>query len=140
MVGLDSIRGHARQREQLEKARQSERVAHAYLFSGPEGVGKEMVAFSFAQALNCARQELAPCGQCDSCGKVSKGAHPDVRLVACEQELVERGLIEPEKSRSPSATPRARRKPFLPTRSMYYSSLGSASRITWEGSESSSTH
>jgi DNA polymerase-3 subunit delta' len=103
MSTYESILGHVRQIGQLEQARRVKRVAHAYLFSGPEGIGKEMVAFAFAQALNCEASEDIPCGNCRSCIKISKGGHPDVRLVASEEELVSRNLLEPEKKRAPSA-------------------------------------
>jgi len=103
MSTYESILGHTRQIAQLDQARRVERVAHAYLFSGPDGVGKELVAFAFAQALNCEAAENVPCGNCPSCMKISKGGHPDVRLVASEEELVARGLVESERKRAPSA-------------------------------------
>jgi DNA polymerase-3 subunit delta' len=99
----DDIIGQKRQIEQLERARRGGRVAHAYLFFGPAGVGKERVALAFAKALNCESEENAPCGECQSCKKIEKRAHPDVRLVASEQELLDRGLIEQEKGVRPSA-------------------------------------
>jgi DNA polymerase-3 subunit delta' len=102
MDGSQSIIGHRRQIEQLRRAQQGGRVAHAYLFYGPDGIGKEKVAFSFAQALNCESVDNRPCGVCSSCQKIDKNNHPDVRLVASESEMVARGLREPEKSRSPS--------------------------------------
>jgi DNA polymerase-3 subunit delta' len=98
----DDIIGHQRQIEQLERAHKSGRVAHAYLFFGPDGVGKEKVAFAFAKALNCEAGKQAPCGTCESCKKIERRTHPDVRLVASEHELVERGLIEREKGGPPS--------------------------------------
>jgi len=97
-----SILGHERALAALEKARRSGRVAHAYLFCGPEGVGKERVAFAFAAALNCQDLPQAPCGVCDGCLRVTKGTHPDVRLLASEEELVRRGVLEAEKGRAPS--------------------------------------
>ena len=103
MSVYDDIIGQKRQIEQLERARKSGRVAHAYLFFGPDGVGKERVAFAFARALNCGSGEQAPCGECESCIKIEKRVHPDVRMVASEKELVDRELIEREKSRLPSA-------------------------------------
>ena len=103
MSVYDDISGQKRQIEQLERARKSGRVAHAYLFFGPDGVGKERVAFAFARALNCGSGEQAPCGECESCKKIEKRVHPDVRMVASEKELVDRELIEREKSRLPSA-------------------------------------
>ena len=103
MSVYDDIIGQKRQIEQLERARHSGRVAHAYLFFGPDGVGKERVALAFAKALNCESGENAPCGECQSCRKIDKRAHPDVRLVASEKELVDRGWIEREKGGLPSA-------------------------------------
>jgi len=99
----DDIIGQKRQIDQLERARKSGRVAHAYLFFGPDGIGKERVAFAFARALNCESGENAPCGTCESCRKIGKFSHPDVRLVASEKELVDRQLIEKEKGGLPSA-------------------------------------
>jgi DNA polymerase-3 subunit delta' len=96
------ILGHERSIEQLERARVSERVAHAYLFHGPDGVGKQRVAFAFAQALNCEQPGQGPCQECESCRKISRLTHPDVRLLASEASLVERELMEMPKG-SPSS-------------------------------------
>jgi len=96
-----SILGHERPVRQLECAREAGRVAHAYLFHGPDGVGKERVARTFAKALNC-EGDHPPCGGCGGCRAIDRGNHPDVRLVASEEELVARGVLEPDSSRSPS--------------------------------------
>lgn len=58
-----------------------DRVAHAYLFCGPEGVGKKLVALEFAKLINCAEpgQDGGDCG-CLSCSKTERGLNPDVRL------------------------------------------------------------
>ncbi len=103
MSTYDDIIGQQKQIEQLERARRNNRVAHAYLFFGPDGVGKERVAFAFAQALNCTAGENQPCGSCESCRKIERLAHPDVRLVASERELGDRGLFEEGKGGQPSA-------------------------------------
>jgi DNA polymerase-3 subunit delta' len=81
----------------LTGALRAGRVHHAYRFEGPEGVGKELVAFAVAQALVCERQDPLGCGACDACRRavtLSKEEphtplHPDV-------SLVERGLYPPE--------------------------------------------
>lgn len=52
-----------------------------YIFSGPEGIGKKMVAKCIAQKLNCAALQDAPCGTCDSCLKIEKLQHPDLHLI-----------------------------------------------------------
>ncbi len=97
MGSYDGILGHERAIGQLERARRFCRVAHAYLFHGPDGVGKQKVALAFAQALNCEDEEQAPCGVCESCRKIERYNHPDVRLLASESYLVARGLLDMEK-------------------------------------------
>jgi DNA polymerase-3 subunit gamma/tau len=55
------------------------RIAHAYLFAGPRGVGKTSVARILAKALNCEKgPTAAPCGTCASCAEISRGASLDV--------------------------------------------------------------
>ncbi len=56
------------------------RVRHAYLFTGPSGIGKRTLAAEFARALLCRAAE-APCGQCRHCQLAAKGAHPDLLTV-----------------------------------------------------------
>lgn len=58
----------------------ADRAAHAYLLTGVHGIGKSTLARTFAQALQCAR-ENRPCGECNSCQKIARGSHPDVRMV-----------------------------------------------------------
>lgn len=62
----------------LKRALESKRIASAYLFHGPDGVGKSMAALDFAKALVCEREGADACGVCSACRRVDSGNHPDV--------------------------------------------------------------
>lgn len=65
----------------LEKALKNNRVYHAYLFSGPRGVGKTSMARILAKSLNCSNSEhptVKPCGKCTNCTEISKGKSLDL--------------------------------------------------------------
>ena len=53
------------------------RLCHAYLFWGPQGVGKKTFAHRFAQMILCRGEQPRPCGECPSCRKFASGNHPD---------------------------------------------------------------
>jgi DNA polymerase III subunit delta' len=66
----------------LQSALRSGRIAHAYLFVGPSGVGRLAAAHAFAQALLCASAGDDACGLCGPCRKVAAGTHPDLRIIS----------------------------------------------------------
>ncbi len=72
------IIGHDRIVRQLQSAGESGRVAHAYLFAGPRGVGKTKTAHAFAASLLCKSGGSQACGHCVSCKKFVDGNHPDL--------------------------------------------------------------
>ncbi|MFO0674581.1 MAG: DNA polymerase III subunit [Polyangiaceae bacterium] len=92
---LDQVRAQDTAVETLRRALANGRVHHALLFDGPDGVGKELVAFGLAQALVCAEpQDGQACGACSACSRAvpregeDRPVHPDV-------VVLERGLYEP---------------------------------------------
>lgn len=65
----------------LQDSIRNNRLASSYLFTGPEGVGKNLVARTLAKALNCEKGDLDSCDECPSCLKMDKLNHPDLHLL-----------------------------------------------------------
>lgn len=80
------IIGHEWAVEQLRLSIRSGADAHAYLFSGPPGLGKRLLALRTAQALNCERGAGDPCLACRACRRIERGNHPDVRIASMESQ------------------------------------------------------
>ncbi|QPC83548.1 DNA polymerase III subunit delta' [Phototrophicus methaneseepsis] len=64
----------------LQKSLAHHRIRHAYLFLGPENIGKRQLAHAFAMALMCENEDefARPCMQCASCKRILSGNHPDM--------------------------------------------------------------
>jgi DNA polymerase-3 subunit delta' len=92
--------GHADALAWLRRALAADRLAHAYLITGPRSVGKRTFALEIAQALNCLAADVQdrPDHTCQQCRLIQRGVHPDVRLV---KRAPERRMI----SLKPPATP-----------------------------------
>jgi DNA polymerase III subunit delta' len=82
------IVGHNHAIDLLRRALAAQRIRHAYLFTGPEHIGKSLLAQRFAQTLLCTGgpdprvAPLNPCGTCLACRKVMHGNHPDVHFIS----------------------------------------------------------
>src|SRR3954465_5908799 len=71
--------GQGQVSQALANAISTNRVGHAYLFTGARGVGKTSTARIFAKALNCVNgPTTTPCGQCDICQGIASGGDVDV--------------------------------------------------------------
>ena len=79
LLGLPGVCGQSAVTRALTDALHAGRLHHAYLFDGPEGTGKATCARALFAALNCQEPPAvgAAWGSCESCYKLSHGAHPD---------------------------------------------------------------
>lgn len=77
-VRWEDVVGQEHVKDVLKAALAQGRVGHAYLFSGPRGVGKTTTARLIAMTANCTGPMPKPCGECESCLSVRAGSHPDV--------------------------------------------------------------
>jgi DNA polymerase-3 subunit gamma/tau len=76
---FDEVVGQGHVTRTLKNAITAGRVAHAFLFVGPRGVGKTSLARIFAKSLNCANgPTVEPCGKCPSCTQIAAGSDMDV--------------------------------------------------------------
>ncbi len=76
---FDEVIGQDHVVSSLKNAILSKRIHHAYLFSGPRGIGKTSLARILAKSLNCFEgPTVTPCGKCTSCVEIAKGSSLDI--------------------------------------------------------------
>jgi DNA polymerase-3 subunit gamma/tau len=76
---FDDVVGQEHVTTTLKNAIEQNRLAHAYLFVGPRGIGKTSTARIFAKALNCVKgPTITPCDECDNCKEITEGRSLDV--------------------------------------------------------------
>jgi DNA polymerase-3 subunit delta' len=76
--------GHKWAVEHLSRSLNHGRIRHAYLITGPAGIGKTTLARAFAQAVNCLSDESRPCGVCRACTLIARDGYPDVNLIEAD--------------------------------------------------------
>lgn len=95
---FDEVVGQEAVADALRQSILQNRLAHAYLFCGPRGVGKTSMARIFAAALQCPHaKDATPCGECDTCQRIFRGEDSDVTEMdgASNRGIDDiRGLIE----------------------------------------------
>jgi DNA polymerase-3 subunit delta' len=91
-MAFSDIVGHRRQIALLARALGGDALPPSLVFSGPDGVGKRLVALAVAQALNCLNPTVDgpvgardACGTCAACRKIVRRIHPDVLVVAPDE-------------------------------------------------------
>ena len=94
---FDNIIGHDKQKKILAASFKNNRMAHAYLFLGKEGVGKKSLAVEFARLVNCEQPDFGAflaCGGCDSCVKQSKNLNPDIVVIEQDGATIKKNQVK----------------------------------------------
>jgi DNA polymerase-3 subunit delta' len=81
LMGFKDIIGQEGAIKILQSAIKNNRLSHAYLFVGPEGVGKRLTAKTLAKALNCQRGNIDSCDECRNCIRIDLDEYPDVKII-----------------------------------------------------------
>lgn len=88
-MGFSGLLGQEKAKKLIRRALAHDRIPHAFLFRGPEGVGKQLFARGLAAAINCRSSRRGEaCGNCPSCKKFRSGNHPDFLVVSPEKGTV----------------------------------------------------
>ncbi len=90
-MAWERIHGHDAVRRQFQAAYSRGRLGHAYLFTGPAGVGKRLFALELAKALLCESPPapLSACDRCQSCVLVTAETHPDCTITRKPEDKME---------------------------------------------------
>jgi DNA polymerase III subunit delta' len=87
------IYGHEKPIAILKSAMAKDRIAHAYLFYGMDGIGKKTTASVFARALNCGAED-PPCDVCASCRKAAHHNHPNIITIQAEGQFIKIAAVK----------------------------------------------
>ncbi len=86
---LDDITGQERAVGRVREILKNDAPGHAYIFSGPEGIGKRTVAFAFAAALLCpSGSKGGSCGTCRMCRMLDSGSAPDFHMIDSDESSI----------------------------------------------------
>jgi DNA polymerase-3 subunit delta' len=92
-MSWETLVGNNRVKATLKAALAENRLAHALIFSGPEGVGKRQFALTVAKAVNCLERIADSCDQCTVCRKIEAGEHIDVMVAEPEGTFIKVGQV-----------------------------------------------
>ncbi len=83
LLCFTQLLGQGKAKRMLKRSLAADRIPHAYIFKGPEGVGRKLFGRGLAAAINCRNPRgIAACGACSSCIKFHSGNHPDFLVIS----------------------------------------------------------
>lgn len=80
-MSFNDILGQEKPVEMLKGYLAESQLSGAYLFTGPEGVGKKLLAKTLSKTVNCLELTSDSCDRCSSCRKIESGQHPDIHII-----------------------------------------------------------
>lgn len=89
---FNNILGHEKIKEYLLKSHDTDKLSHAYIFVGKEGIGKMTLAREFAKIIHC--EKGVGCGECHGCIRVEKDSHPDYKVIIPDGNSIKNKQIE----------------------------------------------
>ncbi len=111
-MGFGELYGHENATSILKNAMANNRIAHAYLFYGMEGIGKRTAAAIFARALNC-EGASRPCDACASCRKAQHQNHADIITITAEGQFIKIGAVKELQEQMKFRPREGRRRVFI---------------------------
>lgn len=122
-MALKDVLGQERPIEILKRSLIYDRLPHAYIFVGEEGVGKAYTALNLAKTINCDSAagplfgtepiEIDACDNCPSCHEIDKGIHPDVLFIEPDGDQIKIDQIRMAQERFSLGALRGRRKVMI---------------------------
>lgn len=88
MLDFSQIIGHEGIIKHLQVAISADKVSHAYIFHGEEGMGKKTLALTFAKTLQCEEGRYYPCNVCKSCKQADSSNQPDIVWISLEKTSI----------------------------------------------------
>ncbi|PKM93239.1 MAG: DNA polymerase III subunit delta' [Firmicutes bacterium HGW-Firmicutes-1] len=86
MNSFNDIVGHEEIIKHIRNSIKMDKVSHAYMFEGEEGIGKKLLASIFAKTLQCEAGKDEPCNSCSSCKSFDSLNHPDIKYVVATKK------------------------------------------------------
>ena len=112
-MSFKNIKGQDKAVNLLRAYFEQARLEGAFLFTGPEGIGKKMTAITLAKALNCDSHNSDACDVCASCKKIEAAQHPDIHLIDDSEGEIKIDFIRTLQKEISLRPYEARKKVFL---------------------------